>query len=171
MQYIQAFQPLIQYFRNIPQNSTYFKYFQSGGTEKIISERLLSDLRSRVAYPLLFLEWPFIKLNDYGGANTQINFRTGFVVLEDPAKDDWDAQDAAMARTLDAVHQVLHQMRIDSAGLNKKFLAFDLSRISIGPLDNLFIDNALGWRCEFEIQNPIDLAQHPYCKNPSFWKG
>ena len=170
MQYIQDFSAFIQYFRSMVETSNYFKFFESGGTEKIVSERLVSDLRSRVDYPLLFLEWPFLNLNDFGSENTQLKFRAGFVVLEDPAKDDWEAQDAAMQSTLNAAHQVLHKMRIDSTGLDKRFFYFDLNRISIDPIDNLLIDNAYGWRVEFEVINPINISTAPYCRNSTFWK-
>jgi hypothetical protein len=170
MNYIQDFTAFIQYFRTLSEKSSYFKFFETGGTEKIVNERLVSDLRGRVSYPVLFVEWPFLHLNDFGSSNTQLTFRSAFVVLEDPAKDDWKAQDMAMQSSLDATLQVLNQMRIDNGGLNKKFLYFDLNKISIDPIDNLLIDNAFGWRCEFEVINPVSINFAPYCRNESFWK-
>ncbi len=170
MQFIQDFAGFVQYFRTLTSNTIYFKFFETGGTEKIVSERLLSDLRGRVKYPLFFLEWPFVHLDDYGASNTQTDFKSAFVVLEDPAKDDWAAQDKAMDTTYAAVLQVLGQMHIDNKGLNKKFLTFNLNKVNIDPIDNLLIDNAFGWRCEFEISNPLNISTQPYCRDPSFWK-
>lgn len=170
MNFIQDFAGFIQYFRNIKERSTYFKFFESGGTEKIVSERLVADLRGRVQYPVLFLEWPFLHLADYGSSNTQVNFRSAFVVLENPPKDDWAKQDQAMQRSFGAVTQVLGQMKTDTAGLNKQFLHFDLSKVNVDPIDNLLIDNAFGWRCEFELVNPLNISSTPYCRDLSFWK-
>lgn len=170
MQFIQDFTGFTQYFKDLTARTQYFKFFETGGTEKIVSERLLFDVRSRVNYPLFFLEWPFIKMDDFGTSNTQVNFKSAFVVLEDPQKDDWHAQDLAMKTTLDAVWQVLNQMTIDTAGLNKKFLSFDLSKVNVDPIDNLLIDSAFGWRCEFEVSNPVNISSSPFCKDLSFWK-
>ena len=170
MQFIQDFAGFVSYFRTLAANTTYFKYFEQGGTEKIVSERLLSDLRSKVDYPLFFLEWPFLHLSDYGASNTQTEFKAAFVVLENPEKDNWQAQDVAMNRTHLAVLQVLGQMRIDTTGLNKKFFAFDLSQVNIDPLDNMLIDQAYGWRCEFMVVSPLNISSQPYCRDPQFWK-
>lgn len=168
MNYIQDLAQYIQYFRDIKAASTYFKFFEQGGSQRI-SDRLVNDSRGIIDSPLLFVEWPFIKLNDYGSQNTQARFTGAFAVLENPAKDDWAAQDASMNSTLLAGMQVLNQMKVDNAGLNKKFLYFDLNSVSIDPVENMLIDQWYGWRFEFAIMNPVDISTEPYCLNPTFW--
>ena len=170
MMFIKDFKELIEYFRELSEDSTYFKFFQAGGAERIVSERLLSDGRSRVESPLLFLEWPFIKVSDYGTSNTLVKYTAAFVILENPEKESWPAQDEAMNNTYSAVMQVLNRMKIDSQDIGKRFLYFDLNLLSIDPLENLMIDQWYGWRCEFTVICPLDVALHPDCLEPGFWK-
>jgi hypothetical protein len=170
MNFIKNFTEYVEYFRGLAGASTYFNYFQNGGAERIVSERLLSDTRGRVNGPLLFLEWPFIKVNDYGSSNTIIRYNGAFVILENPAKDDWQAQDFAMNNSLNATLQVLNRMKVDNAGLSKRFLYFDLNLLSIDPIENLMIDQWYGWRCEFAVICPLDVALDPACLEPGFWK-
>ena len=168
--FIKDFSELIDYFRDLVASSTYFNFFQSGGAERIVSERLLSDTRSRVESPVFFLEWPFIKLSDYGTGNTLIKYNTAFVILENPEKENWSAQDAAINNTYLAVMQVLNKMKIDTMDLSKKFLYFDLNLVSIDPIENLLIDQWYGWRCEFTVICPLNVAFAPDCLEPGFWK-
>jgi len=170
MQFIKNFAEYVNYFRQLSEASTYFKFFQAGGAERIVSERLLADSRSRIVGPLMFLEWPFIKVNDYGSSNTLMRYTGAFVILENPDKDDWQKQDDAMNSTYNAVMQMLNQMKVDNAGLNKRFLYFDLNLISIDPIENLMIDQWYGWRCEFTVVCPLDIALDPACLEPGFWR-
>jgi hypothetical protein len=171
MQYIKTFTEYLAYFKAIAQDSTYFNFYQAGGAERIVSERLLSDQRSRVDSPLLFCEYPFIRINDYGTQNNLLRFSGAVVVLENPVKEDWLAQDVAMNDTLNALLQVISQMKIDNNSLNKRFLYFDLNSIVIDPIENLMIDSWFGWRCEFAIVSPVDIATDEACiTQPSFWK-
>ena len=170
MLYISNFSEYIDYFKTLATSSTYFKFFQAGGAERIVSERLLSDGRSRVDTPLLFCEYPFIRVNDFGSQNNLIRYNGAITVLENPAKDDWAKQDDAMNSTFNAMLQVLTQMKIDNAGLNKRFLYFDLNTIAIDPIENLMIDSFYGWRCEFAVLCPVAIAIDPACQDVSFWK-
>lgn len=163
--YITDFSNFTAYFRDLSARSTYLKYFEQGGSEKIVSERLVTSTRSRLSYPLLFLEWPEIPLLNYGSANTMISFNAAFAILDEAGEDDWMRQDAIMTETLTAVLQILIRMKSDSEGLNKKFLYFDLSRVVIQPLDNLLIDSCYGWRAEFVVSAPFST-----CPDPAFWQ-
>ena len=169
MNFIKDFEDYINYFRDLSEASSYFKFFQAGGAERIVSERLLSDGRSRIESPLMFCEWPFIKINDYGTGNTLSRYTGAIVILENPDKDDWQKQDDAMNSTYKAVLQVINKMKVDNAGLDKRFLYFDLNLISIDPIENLMIDQWYGWRCEFTVLCPVDIATDPYCLDEAFW--
>jgi hypothetical protein len=170
MLFIKNFSEFVDYFRDLAGATTYFKFFQAGGAERIVSERLLSDGRSRVASPVFFLEWPFVKVNDYGTANTLVRFNAAFVILENPEKENWTAQDEAMNNTYQAVMQVLNKLKVDSQELSKRFLYVDLNLLSIDPIENLLIDQWYGWRCEFTVICPLEVALYEDCLEPGFWK-
>ena len=98
-----------------------------------------------------------------------IRFTGAFVILENPDKDDWLKQDAAMNSTFTAVLQILNRMKVDNAGLNKRFYYFDLNLIGIDPIENLLIDQWYGWRAEFTVVCPVDIALDPECLDEVFW--
>jgi hypothetical protein len=75
-----------------------------------------------------------------------------------------------MNSTYNAVMQVLNKMKIDSNSLSKRFLYFDLNLLSIDPIENLMTDQWYGWRCEFTVVCPLDVALHIECLEPGFWK-
>ena len=56
MQYIKDFTDYINYFEALANSTDYFKFFRAGGAERIVSERLLSDGRSKIDGPLFFCE-------------------------------------------------------------------------------------------------------------------
>ncbi len=165
MNFINDFAGFCSFFRSIAESSTYFNFFEQGGTEKIVSERLVNDTRSRITYPLLFLEWPEIPISDFGSSSPMIDFRTGIVILDQCPKDDWEKQDIIMNQTYLATIQVLAKIQESTKGLNKRFFSIDLSKVSIMPLDSLLIDSAYGWRMEFGVTSPLST-----CINSTYWK-
>ena len=170
MNFIKDFSELVEYFRELSGSTNYFKFFQSGGAERIVSERLLSDTRSRVEPPVFFFEWPFIKLGDYGSTNTLVKYTAAFVVLENPEKENWGAQDEAMNNTYKAALEVLNKMKVDCQDLDKRFLYFDMNTIGLDPIENLLVDQWYGWRCEFTVICPLNVSFAPGCLDPGFWR-
>jgi hypothetical protein len=163
MNLIKNFSEYIDYFKQIAEGSAYFKFFRAGGAERIVSERLLSDARSRIEGPLMFCEWPFMRINDYGSQNNLLKYTGAIVILENPDKEDWNKQDEAMNNTFNAVIRLLSQMKVDSTSLNKRFIYFDLNQVAIDPIENLMLDSWFGWRCEFGLYVPADIAINEEC--------
>jgi hypothetical protein len=170
MAYITTFDQYISYFKSLSEQAPYFKMFMSGGSERIVNEKIIEKLRSSGDMPAMFLEWPFIKLKDYGSNNMQISFNGAFCVLENPSKDDYAAQDLAMDNTLKAALQVISKIKADSSNpAADRFLNFDINIISIDPVENILMDQLYGWRVEFGVLSPVDIANSQYCLDTSFW--
>lgn len=155
----------ISYFKNLAETHVQIEDFMFGDTGRILSDRMIEKFRSGGKYPVLFLETPFIKFIYNEGA-PKIIFTSAFVLLSNIPGEKWDDQDAEMNRLFNIAIHILRQMEADRR--DKKFLY--KPNVGLDPLDNISIDNAIGWRCEFTIENHIDIASPEVCFVQSMWQ-
>lgn len=153
---ITGFAAFVGYFRKLSEEHTELQSFVHGASERIISES-----RSDLKYPCLWLETPSMRLSDN---QAQVNgYReTAFIVFHDAPTGDYDKQDELWAKTEQIALDVLARMLEDS---HKLPFRIDLSTVQMDPIHTLFVDNEYGWRVEFRTS-----AYVPMCYHAEKWK-
>lgn len=156
----------IRYFFVIYETHTLINGFVFGDSGRITSDRLEAMLRDSKLYPVLFLESPDIRFSYNNNAN-KVTFTTGLVLLSNAAHDNWNDQDEEMKNTYMIFMDIFKKMIIDAKA--QQFI-FSLDTVSMQPLDNITIDNALGWRAEFQLSGYIDLSSPEHCNPSTVWE-
>ena len=118
--------------------------------------RILSQSRSRLTYPCLWLETPSLAFEEKDGTAPLGKRRCAWVVLVKVPSDDYAAQDAGWARAEHLALQVLSRMLRDR---KKRKFHFSLNPSPLEPVATLTVDNEIGFRLEFELEQYVpDLA-------------
>ena len=138
----------IDYFRQLSQQHKKLAGFAHGPASRIFGLD-----RSSISYPALWLETPSFTPEDNGASNITCTGSSAIVILKD-SDNEYEQEDAAWAETLEILYSVLSRIKKDNRG-------FELSKKPIDPVSPLFVSNLVGWRYEFDIQEPIDLCYHP----------
>lgn len=146
------FSDFIAYFRTIAKEHVNIEYFVHGASERIISQS-----RSDLKYPCLWLETPSMRLSDTT-SDVQGWRETGFVVFINSDTDDYEKQDHIWQKTEEIVLDIISRLRKDSRQLQFKI---DLNSISIDPIHTIFVDNDYGWRVEFRTDKSVPICYHP----------
>lgn len=123
--------------------------------------RIISGSRSGITYPCLWLETPSLGLSEKDGTAPLGRRRCAFVVLQSVPGDDYAAQDAGWADTEAIALDVLSRMMRDRRA--RKF-TFSLNEHPLEPVATLTVDNEIGWRMEFELEQYV-----PICYDASKW--
>lgn len=146
----------IAYFRNLAQKHVAIKSFVHGSSARIVSQS-----RSDLEYPCLWLETPSMHLQENKADNMTGERYSGFVILKNAPVDSPEQEDLIWAETEQIALDVLARIRKEQRLHNFRISFKD---IPLEPISTLFIDNDYGWRCSFMIDNGIDL-----CYNPAKW--
>ena len=149
------FSDFVGYFRKLASEHTAIKSFVHGA-----SERIISQTRSELSYPCLWLETPSLKIAA-SDADIQGWRTSAFVVFTNSPADDYDEQDALWQQTEQIVLDILARIKRESRSLQFKI---DLNSVQIDPIHTLFVDNDYGWRVEFQTDKSLD-----FCHNPAVW--
>lgn len=146
----------IAYFKTISEQHKEIKSFVHGP-----SQRIVSQTRSDLEYPCLWLETPSTIITENGADNVQGNRVGAFVVLKNAQVDSTEQEDLIWAETESIALDIISKIKRD-----QKLHSFRLSfkNIPLEPISTLFIDNDYGWRIEFRLENNIEL-----CYNPAKW--
>jgi hypothetical protein len=146
-----TFKLLREYFENLAtQHLLLDGNFVYGGSSDI-QQSTVSDK----AFPLLWLETPFVEIND-SGSSFSATKRSAFVIL---AKVD------TINKTKPQQYEVMDQLEeiaLDILSKLKKDARENLHKIelsgTIEPVDPLLIDNCIGVRFEFEMTNVFTIT-------------
>lgn len=146
-------------------------YFKTLATEHLLlqgsfvhgaTSKLRSDLLSKVSFPLMWMETPFIEMHHNGSA-TFARKKGAIVILgqskkanrtDDEMDDEWDTLEGI---ALDVISRLYKDAK---AGVHK----IDISECDLDPVDPLLVDDCIGWRFEFTISNAINI-----CYNADNW--
>jgi hypothetical protein len=146
-----TFKLLREYFENLAtQHLLLDGNFVYGGSSDI-QQSTVSDKE----FPLLWLETPFVEINDSGSSYSATK-RSAFVIL---AKVD------TINKTKLQQYEVMDQLEeiaLDILSKLKKDARENLHKIelsgTIEPVDPLLIDNCIGVRFEFEMTNVFTIT-------------
>jgi hypothetical protein len=146
-----TFKLLREYFENLAtQHLLLDGNFVYGGSSDI-QQSTVSDKE----FPLLWLETPFVEIND-SGSSFSATKRSAFVIL---AKVD------TINKTKPQQYEVMDQLEeiaLDILSKLKKDARENLHKIelsgTIEPVDPLLIDNCIGVRFEFEMTNVFTIT-------------
>jgi hypothetical protein len=146
-----TFKLLREYFENLAtQHLLLDGNFVYGGSSDI-QQSTVSDK----AFPLLWLETPFVEINDSGSSYSATK-RSAFVIL---AKVDTINKTKAQQYE---VMDELEEIALDILSKLKKDARENLHKIelsgTIEPVDPLLIDNCIGVRFEFEMTNVFTIT-------------
>jgi len=147
----------IDYFRQLAAGHVELKTFVHGAAGRIIS-----GSRSGITYPCLWLETPTLGFSEKDGTAPLGRRHCAFVVLEKVPGDDYEAQDAGWAATEQIALDVLSYMLRDRKA--RKF-TFMLNERPLEPVATLTVDNEIGWRFEFELEQYLPSFKF----DPSRW--
>jgi hypothetical protein len=114
--------------------------------------RILSQSRSGLAYPCLWLETPSLAFEEKDGTAPLGKRRCAWVVLLKVPADDDEAQDAGWARAEHLALQVISRMLRDRK--QRKF-QFALNPNPLEPIATITVDNEIGFRLEFELEQYV----------------
>ena len=146
-----AFKLLRDYFKNLADTHVLLDgNFVYGGTEKI-QQKTVSDK----GYPLLWLETPFVDIDDSGSSFTA-GKRSAFVILAklDAENKNDDEQDEVMDELEEIALDILSKLKKDA---RENLHKIELSG-TVEPVNPLLIDNVVGLRFEFEMKNVFTIT-------------
>jgi hypothetical protein len=154
-----SFKSLKEYCKGLAENHLLLDgNFVHGGVSK-----LRADVLSKMNYPLMWLETPFIEINSSVSAvftkkKSAIVILGQMNVLNESEEQQDDKLDMLEGIALDIITKLAKDGR---DGIHK----IDISECDLDPIDPLLVDNCIGWRFEFSLTNPINM-----CFNPNNWK-
>jgi hypothetical protein len=126
------------------------------------SRRIVEGGRSKLSYPLLWLETPALVLEEKDGTDPNGRRECALLILINiPANQADAAQDQAWAEAEQIMLQIVSRIRRDRK--NRLFSSFRLTS-AIEPVNTLTVNNEYGWRVEFEVSKPAGL-----CYDPTQW--
>lgn len=135
--------------------STYKSYFAGLASELDCSfvyankGRVLDKQLSQLAYPLLWVPVPDVKLSLEQGK--QYIFQGAMVFLKNAPADDYAAQDAALAAMLQLATDAIAKLATDAPDN----FEFDPEAVAMEHVAFWSADNDWGWKIEFEIGGSI----------------
>ncbi|WP_375418145.1 hypothetical protein [uncultured Hymenobacter sp.] len=139
----------IDYFRRLAAEHVELQSFVHGAAGRIIS-----GSRSGITYPCLWLETPTLALSEKDGTAPLGRRHCAFVVLLGVPTDDYEAQDAGWALTEGLALDVLSRMVRDRKA---RQFSFSLNEHPLEPVATLTVDNEIGWRLEFTLEQYVPL--------------
>lgn len=146
-----AFKLLRDYFKNLADTHVLLDgNFVYGGTDKI-QQKTVTDK----GYPLLWLETPFVDIDDSGSSFTA-GKRSAFVILAklDAENKTDDEQDEVMDQLEEIALDILSKLKKDA---RENLHKIELSG-TVEPVNPLLIDNVVGLRFEFEMKNTFTIT-------------
>jgi hypothetical protein len=136
------------YFRQLAESSTDIKYFIVGDSEQILSED-----RSRLDYPLLWLETPSVNWNIQNvGEREYVLF---FTILVNTKPETWHHQQYILHRTLEITNRIISKLRSDH---QDEVLKIGL-RMQSDPILGFGNDFDHGWRTRMSIMAPMSKCE------------
>lgn len=139
---VNTYSEYMAYFRSLYEANPDIKDFVSGD-----SNRILSQDRSKLDYPVLWVESPEINWAFQNGVFKQI-FQGAFVVLKNAQSEYWQQEDFAMDQTAKITAELIKQMRNDA---ENGIISMDSTRFNSNPILTYGHDNDHGWRTEVSI--------------------
>jgi hypothetical protein len=139
---INSYASYVHYFRQIAENHKDINDFVVGNSERIISQE-----RQDLEYPVLWLEDPEINFRFQDDLKTV--FSGSLVILINSKPDDWQGQDLIMERTFQIARAIVARMVDDSQADN--FFELDASRVQLDPIQTYTHAADHGWRIDFSI--------------------
>lgn len=140
----------IDYFRRLAAANLALKSFVHGS-----SGRIVSGSRSGITYPCLWLETPTLGLVEKDGTAPMGRRQCALVVLQSVPAGDYEAQDAGWVASEQIALDVLSRMVRDRKA--RKF-SFSLNDHSLEPVATLTVDNEIGWRFEFAMEQYVEMT-------------
>ena len=150
------FSQFVAYFRQLAQEHIQINDFIHGTAADVMGKS-----RSDLNYPLLWLETPYLKINDNQVGNIEGVRSSAFIILWNTPEKTAEEIDLVWEKTEVIALDVLSRMRKDAKA---RLFHFRLSEASLDPISTLFIDNDYGWRVEFGLDKKLDL-----CFDPTKW--
>lgn len=145
-----------QYFKNIADQHPDIKGVVVGDSEQISSVD-----RSKLDYPVLWLETPTVSWKM--GQNARRNYDFYFVVLWNSSTDNWDHQQYILNQTLIITEQILSKIREDFAD---EILMLSSNSAASDPILGYGHDHDYGWRTRISIDGYM-ITCAPTCKFPT----
>lgn len=139
---INSYASYVHYFRQLADNHKDIKDFVVGN-----SERILSQERQDLEYPVMWLEDPEINFRFEDDLKTV--FSGSLIILINAKPGDWQGQDHVMERTFQIARAIVARMVTDSQG--EDFFELDASRVQLDPIATYTHANDHGWRIDFSI--------------------
>ncbi|HEX8351087.1 MAG TPA: hypothetical protein VF598_14080 [Hymenobacter sp.] len=145
------FAAFVAYFRNLAAaNKQLAGSFVHGPARRIVE-----GARSKLTYPLLWLETPALVLEEKDGTDPNGRRECALLILINmPANTADTVQDQAWAASEQLMLQVISRMRRDR---KNRLFTFRLTS-AIEPINTLTVNNEYGWRVEFEVGKPAGLC-------------
>lgn len=135
----------IDYFRQLQRKHKKLAGFAHGPASRIVALD-----RSSLSYPALWVETPTYTPEDNGAGNITCTGSGAIVILKE-TDGSYEQEDAAWGETLLILYSVLSRIKQENRG-------FTLSKKPIDPVSPMFVSNLVGWRYEFDIEEPLDLC-------------
>ena len=157
-----TFLEFIQYWRDLATSHVDIMDFAHGGTREI-NQISKSDLD----YPCLWLETPSLLPKDNNLGNARLQWRTGVAIITSSSKIN-EALDTQANPNLarDTLYNSTYLIALDIMRKIKKDyreakLELRINTVSLDPIDQLFVDNVIGWRLEVSMDFNFNLAYNP----------
>ena len=153
MRIVRTYAELTEYFRRIAEDHPDINYFIVGDDDKILSLD-----RSKIDYPVLWLEKPDVNWSMVNDLRRSYN--VSFVVLENAAIDDWEKEDKIYNNLLNITGNILQWMQEDK---QENIIDVDLVNVNSNPVNTYGHDNDNGWRTTIRIKGKEGQCA-PACK-------
>lgn len=118
------------------------------------SARIVKGTRSKLKYPLLWLETPSLRLSGKDGTDPTGKRECALLILHNAPAGNDEAEDALWESTERLMLDVIARMRKDRKarlfGLEDEFL--------LEAVNTLTVANEIGWRVEFDMSKAAGLC-------------
>lgn len=144
---------------------TYFRQLgdRHPGINQVVigdSEEILSVDRSKLNYPVLWIETPRVSWEFLD--NPRRYYSLVFVVLENSPTDAWQHQQYLLDKTLTITEQLLAKMRDD---MNDQLIFVDMATAQSDAILGYGHDHDYGWRTSFRVRSYMDS-----CASTCLWE-
>jgi len=147
-----------EYFRQLAANHVGIKDVVIGDSEEVLSVD-----RSRLNYPLLWLETPDVNWNLRSPMRRE--YSIAFVVLINAQTDNWKLQRYILHQTLEITQSLLARISEDASMGWFKIPANAKS----DPILGYGHDHDYGWRTSFSIETPMNACADCQLLSPGAW--
>jgi hypothetical protein len=139
-----------EYFKAIALAHKEIKAFYFGGIEQI-----QSLFKSKVEYPVMWLEYYDTNLRDLKSDNFLGMKKGSLVIMSKCAVNNFDEYQAVEEKSEEIIFDIISKIRKD---YDENILKTELNNFSWAAIDPYFVDNCHGIRMEFNFHSPLNTS-------------